>query len=268
MCAFLVVAEKLNGTLRDAAAAIANRDRGYVQDMALRQAGAGADFLDLNAGTAPANEPDDLAWLVETVQEVTDLPLCLDSANPKAIAAGLERAARPPLVNSVSGERSRLEGILSLLAGRAWGTIALLLDDSGIPSDVEGRLRVGRRLVEQTRAAGVSDEQLYVDPLAIAVSTRQDGALVAFETMRAFRREFPQVRFGIGLGNVSFGLPGRKVLNRVFLSQAMAAGLDLAIMDPLDPGVMSELLATEVILGRDRFCRRYTKAFKAGHIVG
>lgn len=266
MCAFLIVGEKLNGTLADTAAAIANRDSGYVQDMALRQAEAGADFLDLNAGTASAREPDDLAWLVESVQKVTDLPLCLDSANPGAIAAGLARVVRPPLVNSISGEKLRLEGILPLLAGRAWGTIALLLDDSGIPSDVDGRLRVGRRLVEQTRAAGIADEQLFVDPLAIAVSTRQDGAVVAFETMRTFRQEFPQVRFVVGLSNVSFGLPGRRLLNRVFLSQAIAAGLDMALMDPLDSGVMSELLATEVVLGRDRFCRRYTTAFKANRI--
>jgi 5-methyltetrahydrofolate--homocysteine methyltransferase len=269
MCALLIVGEKLNGTLKDTAAAIAGRDEVYIQDMALRQAEAGADFLDLNAGTgaAPAQEPDDLIWLVDTVQAVTDVRLCLDSANPAAVAAALGRAAQPPLINSISGEKARLEGILPLLAGRAWGAIALLLDDSGIPPDVEGRLRVGRDLIEQTRAAGVADEQLYIDPLAIALSTRQDGALVAFETMRALREEYPQVHFGIGLSNASFGLPGRKVLNRVFLSHAMAAGLDLAIMDPLDDGLVSEMLATEVLLGRDRFCRRYTRAFKAGRVT-
>lgn len=263
----LIIGEKLNGTLKKTAAAIAARDVAFVQDLAQRQVAAGAAYIDVNAGTAPAREPDDLVWLVDAVQEVTETPLCLDSANPAALQAGLARVKRPPMINSISGERNRIEGVLPLVAGNAAGVIALLLDDSGIPKDVEGRMVVARRLLELTRAAGVADSQVYVDPLAIAVSTRQDGALVALDTMRTLRAEAPEVKFSIGLSNISFGLPIRKVVNRVFLTLALQAGLDAAIMDPLDDSLYSELLGAELVLGRDRFCRKYTGAFRAGRIV-
>ncbi len=263
----IIIGEKLNGTLKKTAAAIAARDVAFVQDLAQRQVAAGATYIDVNAGTAPVREPDDLIWLVETVQAVTDTPLCLDSANPVALSAALNCVQRPPLINSISGESKRLEGVLPLVPGRAGGVIALLLDDNGIPKDVEGRLAVARRLLGLTRDAGLSDSQVYVDPLAIAVSTRQDGALVALETMRGLRAEAHDVKFSIGLSNISFGLPVRKVVNRVFLTLALAAGLDAAIMDPLDESLFSELLGAELVLGRDRFCRKYTSAFRAGRVV-
>lgn len=263
----IIIGEKLNGTLKKTAAAIAERDVAFVQDLAQRQVAAGASFIDVNAGTAPEREPGDLVWLVETVQEVTDTPLCLDSANPVALTAALDCVERPPLINSISGETKRIEGVLPLVPGRACGVVALLLDDNGIPKDVEGRLAVARRLLGLTRVAGVADKDVYIDPLAIAVSTRQDGALIALDTMRAIRAEAPEVRFSIGLSNISFGLPIRKVVNRVFLTLALAAGLDAAIMDPLDDSLYSEMLGAELVLGRDRFCRKYTGAFRAGRIV-
>jgi len=263
----LIVGEKLNGTLKKTAAAIAARDVAFVQDLAQRQVAAGASYIDVNAGTPPGREPDDLSWLVDTVQAVTEAPLCLDSANSTALAAALARVARPPLINSISGEQRRLDGVLPLVPGHAAGVIALLLDDTGIPKDVAGRLAVARRILECTREAGLADEQVYFDPLAIAVSTRQDGALVALDTMRALRAEAPAVKFSIGLSNISFGLPVRAVINRVFLTLALHAGLDAAILDPLDNGLYSELVAAELLLNRDRFCRKYTTAFRANRIT-
>jgi 5-methyltetrahydrofolate--homocysteine methyltransferase len=263
----IIIGEKLNGTLKKTAAAVQERDVAFAQDLALRQVAAGADYIDVNAGTAPEREPEDLVWLVETVQEVTDTPLCLDSANPAALMAALDCVRHPPLINSISGETKRIKGVLPLAPGRACGVVALLLDDNGIPKDVQGRLAVARRLLTATRAAGIADSQVFVDPLAIAGSTRQDGALIALDTMRAIRAETPQVKFSIGLSNISFGLPARKVVNRVFLTLALAAGLDAAIMDPLDDSLYSEMLGAELLLGRDRFCRKYTGAFRAGRVV-
>lgn len=263
----IIIGEKLNGTLKKTAAAIAERDVAFVQDLAQRQVAAGATYIDVNAGTAPEREPADLIWLVETVQAVTDAPLCLDSANPAALAAALDCVKRPPMINSISGESKRIDHVLPLAPGRAAGVVALLLDDNGIPKDVEGRLTVARRLLDLTRQAGIADRDVFIDPLAIAVSTRQDGALVALDTMAALRAEAPEVRFSIGLSNISFGLPVRKVVNRVFLTLALQAGLDAAIMDPLDDSLYSELLAAELVLGRDRFCRKYTGAFRNGRIV-
>lgn len=263
----LIIGEKINGTLKKTAAAIAARDAEFIQSLACRQAEAGADFLDVNAGTASVQEPDDLVWLIDTVQSVVQLPLCLDSANPAALKAGLEQVQHTPLINSISGEAKRLEEILPLAAEHGCPVIALLLDDQGIPADVEGRLQTGRKLLEATRRAGIPDASIYVDPLAMAVCTRTDGGLIALETMRALRAEAPAVRFSIGLSNISFGLPGRSLINQAFLAQLLAAGLDAAIIDPLDQGMMNMLYATELVLGRDRYCRNYTRAFRAGKIV-
>jgi len=141
-----------------------------------------------------------------------------------------------------------------------------LLDDNGIPADIEGRLAIGRRLMSCTRQGGVGDEKVYIDPLAMALSTKTEGAMMAVETMRILRSEYPTVRFSIGLSNISFGLPARSLINQAFLAQALAAGLDAAIIDPLDAGLTNMLYASELDLGRARFCRNYTRAFKAGKI--
>lgn len=262
----LIIGEKLNGTLKKTAAAIAARDANFVQDLARRQVAAGANYIDVNAGTGAGQEAADLAWLVETAQAAVEVPLCLDSPNPAALKAGLEHVRQTPMINSISAEASRLDGIVPLVAERGSPVIALLLDDGGIPADVDKRLAIGRRILERTRQAGISDGQVYVDPLALAISTKTEGALIALETMRALRAEYPQVKFSIGLSNISFGLPGRSLVNQAFLAQLLAAGLDAAIINPLEQGLINMLYATEMILGRDRYCRRYTTAFRAGKV--
>jgi 5-methyltetrahydrofolate corrinoid/iron sulfur protein methyltransferase len=262
----LIIGEKLNGTLKKTAAAIAARDADFVQDLARKQVEAGADYLDVNAGIGSGHEADDLVWLVETVQAAVDVPLCLDSANPATLKSGMEAVKQTPMVNSISGEASRLDGILPLVAEAGSPVIALLLSDSGILDDVEGRLNIGRRILERTRGAGVPDEKVYIDPLAMAISTKTEGASVAMETMRVLRAENPEVKFSIGLSNISFGLPARTLINQAFLAQLLAAGLDAAIINPMEQGLINMLYATEMILGRDRFCRNYTTAFRKGKV--
>jgi 5-methyltetrahydrofolate corrinoid/iron sulfur protein methyltransferase len=262
----LIIGEKLNGTLKKTAAAIAARDVTFVQDMAKRQVDAGADYLDVNAGTGTGDERLDLVWLVETVQAVVDVPLCLDSADPVAMKTAMECVHQTPMVNSISGEAGRMDAMLPLVAQQGSPVIALLLDDGGIPADVPGRVAVGRRILEQARQAGVPDEKVYIDPLALTISTNTEGANIAIQSMRLLRQEFPQVKFSLGLSNISFGLPARSLVNQAFLAQALAAGLDAAIINPLEQGIMNMLYATELILGRDRYCRRYTSAFRAGKI--
>ena len=263
----LIIGEKINGTLKKTAAAIAARDATFIQELAQRQAAAGADILDINAGTASSSEPGDLVWLIDCVQAVVDIPLCLDSANPVALKAGMEQVTQTPMVNSISGEASRLAGVLPLVARYHCPVIALLLDDQGIPGDVERRLAIAERILERTRQAGVPDEHIYIDPLAMALSTKTEGALIALETIRCLHVTHPAVHFCCGLSNVSFGLPARSLINQAFLAQALPAGLDAAIIDPLDRGLTNMLYATELVLGRDRFCHNFTKAYRAGKIV-
>jgi 5-methyltetrahydrofolate--homocysteine methyltransferase len=171
------------------------------------------------------------------------------------------------MVSTIGGEASRLDGILLLVVQHRSQVIALLLEDGGIPAGVDSRLAIGRRILECTRRAGVPDDQVCVDPLALAIGTRTEGDQSAREPTRALRREYPDVRFSIGLSNISFGLPARTLVNQVFLAQLLAARQDAAIVDPMEQGLINMLYATELILGRGRFCRSYTTAFRAGRIV-
>jgi 5-methyltetrahydrofolate--homocysteine methyltransferase len=262
--AFQVIAEKINGTRKSVQAAVIGRDAPFIVDLARRQADAGATWIDVNAGTSPEREPEDLVWLVETVQEVVEQPLSLDTANPRALRAALRVVRQTPLVNSISGERARLEGVLPQAAEAGSPVVALALDDTGIPSTTEQRMRVIRGLVAATREAGIPDERVYVDPLVMTISTNVQSASIAIATMRAVRAEFPDVHMTSGLSNVSFGLPARGLVNRTYLTLAVEAGLDSAILDPLDRELRASLLATELLLGRDRHCLAYTRAFRAG----
>ena len=258
----LIIGEKINGTLKKTATAIQARNAEYITNLAQKQVAAGADYIDLNAGTGGGDETEDLLWLIEIVEQAIDVPLCLDSANPVALKAGLAAVSQTPMINSISGEASRLEGIVPLAAEKGSPVIALLLDDNGIPNDLEGRLDIGTRLINKTREAGIPDSHVFIDPLAMAISTKMEGALLALDAMRSLRAEFPEIKFSIGLSNISFGLPARTLVNQAFLAQLLAVGLDAAIINPMEQGLINMLYATEMILGRDRYCRKYTTAFR------
>jgi 5-methyltetrahydrofolate--homocysteine methyltransferase len=262
----IIVGEKINGTRKLVAKAIAERDVSSIQDLARRQVDGGVNWLDANAGVSPDKEPDALIWLVQTVQSVTDVPLCLDSANPAALVAAIEHVKHTPMINSISGEQKRLQGILPLVSRHKCAVIALATDDNGIPKNVTDRLNIIRRLINETRQAGVPDGNVYVDPLALALATNTQAGLIALDTIRAVHTEFPGVHIISGLSNVSFGLPARTLINQAFLTLAMEAGMDSAILDPLDKGLRSALMATEVILGRDRFCLNYSRAYRASRL--
>jgi 5-methyltetrahydrofolate corrinoid/iron sulfur protein methyltransferase len=259
-----IIGEKINGTRKAVKQAVLDRDAESIQKLARSQAEAGAVWIDVNAGTPAEREPDDLVWLVHTVQAAVELPLCLDSANPAALQAALPEVQRPPLINSISGEAARLSGVLPLACQAGGGVIALAMDDKGVPSTVEGRLAIVRRLLEQTRAAGLPDEQVYVDPLVLTIGADGNAARTALGTLRAVKAEFPKVHFTSGLSNVSYGLPVRSLVNRAFLTVMVEAGLDSAILDPVDRELRKALLAAEVIAGVDRHCLNYTRAFRAG----
>ncbi|HEY74258.1 MAG: methyltetrahydrofolate--corrinoid methyltransferase [Chloroflexi bacterium] len=259
-----IIGEKINGTRKRVAKAITERDVGFIQDLARKQADAGADWLDVNAGTRPSQEPDDLVWLIEMVQAVTDVPLCLDSANPKALSVAIKAVERTPMINSISGEPKRLEGILPLAAEHDCPVVALAMDDNGIPETVEERVNIVRRVMAETRRSGLPDDKVYVDPLAMTIATNVQSGMVACDAIRAIHEAYPDMHFTIGLSNISFGLPARSYINRTFLTLALAAGLDCAIIDPLDREMRAALVTAELVLGRDRHCLNYTRSYRAG----
>jgi cobalamin-dependent methionine synthase I len=263
-----IIGEKINGTRKKVAQAIAARDTAAIQNLAKKQAQAGSDWLDVNAGTHPDREPEDLIWLIETVQEVVDTPLCLDSANPKALWAAIEKTNKTPMINSISGEPDRLSGILPIAVEHGCEVIALCMDDKGIPSTAEKRLDVIRKVFFESRQAGIPDEKIYVDPLIMTISTNIKAGRIILDTMRAIRAEYPEAHISCGLSNVSFGLPARGLINRTFLILAMEAGMDTAIIDPNDHELKAAILTADLLLGNDRHCLKYTRAYRAGLLDG
>ena len=263
-----IIGEKINGTRQRVAQAIEERDTAFIRHLAVKQAEAGAAWLDVNAGTHRSREPDDLIWLIKTIQTEVEIPLCLDSANPQALAAAIEVVEQTPMINSISGESGRLEGILPLVAEHGCQVIALAMNGKEIPKDCERRLEVVRQVMEATRSVGVPDGNVYVDPLAMALATDSDSALITLDTMRGIRQEFPDTHLTMGLSNISFGLPARSYVNRAFLTLALSAGLDSAILDPTDREMRAALAAAKVVLGHDRHCLEYTQAYRAGLFNG
>ena len=263
-----IIGEKINGTRQRVAQAIEQRNATVIRDLATKQVEAGADWLDVNAGTNRSREPDDLAWLVETVQSVVEVPLCLDSANPQALAAAMRQVKRTPMINSITGESQRMESILPLIVERGCPVIALAMDDTGIPETCERRMAAVRQMMTALRGQGVPDSGVYLDPLAMTLATNTDSALIALDTMRAIGQEFPDAHLTLGLSNLSYGLPARSHVNRTFLILALAAGLECAILDPLDRETMAALVAAELVLGQDRHCLNFTRAYRAGLFDG
>ena len=168
------------------------------------------------------------------------------------------------MINSISGEPARLSGILPIAAAHGCEVIALCMDDKGIPATAEARLDVIRKVFAETRSLGVPDEKVYVDPLVMTIATNIEAGGIIFNTMRAIRAEFPQAHISCGLSNVSFGLPVRALINRTFLVLALEAGMDAAIIDPNDRELQAAMIAADLLLGRDKHCLRYTRAYRAG----
>jgi len=259
----LIIGERINSTRKPIAQAIAARDAKLIQREALAQIEAGADYVDVNAGAFAGEEPELLVWLVKTVQEVTDKPLCLDTANAHA-AAALKVHKGKALVNSTTGQKDRYQAFLPLVKEYGCGIVALCIDDSGTPPDAPGRLAIAQRLIESLTAEGIAPADIYIDPLVHPLGVETKAGLVAIDAIAGIAREYPEVGTIVGLSNISFGLPARAQLNRLFLVLALACGLKAAILDPADKRMMADLVIAKAILGQDEYCMNYLAAYRAG----
>lgn len=263
----IIIGEKINATRKSIARAIQARDAQAVAQVASAQAAAGADYLDLNGGDPdPAAEVENMKWLVELVQQRLDTPLCIDSANPQAVEAGLALAKAKPIVNSVSLETERLQSFLPIISRHECMVIALCVSDAGMPTGADDRVATAGGLVEAITGAGKSPDQIIVDPCFVPVATQPEAAAAVCQAIARIRREYPQVHVGGGLSNVSFGLPNRRLINQAMLVWAIAAGMDAVIIDPTAPGVVGSILAAEVISGADEWCAKYVGAYRAGKL--
>lgn len=262
----IIIGEKINGIIKSVGEAIKAKDCEFIQRLAVNQEKAGANYLDVCAGTAPNIEVETLKWLIETVQAVTKLPLCVDSPSPEAIAAVLPFVRNLGIVNSVTREGDKTDKIYPLVKQYGCGVIAMAVDDSGIPRDVATKVKIMASLVDEATRYGIEQEQIFLDPLVLALSTDNAALLHFMEAVKTIKQAYPKVKITSGLSNISFGMPLRKLVNRHFLSLAVYAGMDSAIIDPLDKDLKSSLLVTNALLGQDRNCRTYANAFRKGEI--
>ncbi|HSH68790.1 MAG TPA: dihydropteroate synthase [Deferrisomatales bacterium] len=264
-----IIGEKINTSRKEVAAAVQGRDAAFIQELARKQAEAGADYLDVNSGLAlyPEEEAEDFSWLVPTIQEVVETPLCIDSTRPQAIAAALELCRGQSMINSVNGDPESLASILPLAARHGSKVIAIPASrEGGIPATSEGRVAIARTIAAEAQRHGVALGSVYFDPLVLSISTNHDNGLLFLQTLTALKQEFPEARTVSGLSNVSFGLPRRGVLNRSFLALALGRGMDAAILDPTDRKLMALARATATLLGEDAHCAGYLRAFREGRL--
>jgi len=256
----VIIGEKINPTGRKKMAeALQAGNLDYVRNLAVEQVKTGADVLDVNVGVAGMDDVALMREIVKLVASCVDVPLCLDSPNPKALEAGLAVVPGKPLVNSVSGEESRLTTILPLVKERGAAVIGLVMDDDGIPATPEGRLKVAEKIVERAARMGIPVEDIVIDPLVMAVGSDSQAGRVTLRTIELVREKLG-VNINLGASNVSFGLPDRLTVNMAFLALAMGAGATCAITDPMK--LTSFIRAADLLLGRDEYGMRYIRYFR------
>ncbi|MCK8825353.1 methyltetrahydrofolate cobalamin methyltransferase [Fuchsiella alkaliacetigena] len=260
----IIIGELINTSREEVEPAVKDRDKEFIQKLAKEQEGAGADFIDVNCGTLIREEVEAMEWLVKTVQEVVEVPLCIDSPDPAALERGLEIHKGKALVNSITAEEERYQETLPLIKEYNASIVALAMDDGGMPQDAEDRIRVSTKLIEDLSNDGVSEEDIYVDPIIQPIGTDEKMGVQILNAIDEITNEYPEVHITCGLSNISHGLPQRPLLNQAFVLLAMSRGMDSAIMDPLDERIIALITAAETILGNDQYCANYIKAAKSG----
>ena len=256
-----VVGERINPTGKKRfQQALREGDMNYVLEQAVSQAEAGAQILDVNVGAPGVDEPVLMEQVVKALQSVTSLPLQLDSSNVDALARGLRVYNGKPIVNSTNGEPEKLAAILPLCKKYGAAIVGLAIDEKGIQPKAEDRVAIARRITEAALAAGIPREDIYIDCLTLTASAQQEDVLATVQALEACKKELG-VRTVLGVSNISFGLPCRTYLNTTFLTMAMYAGLDLAIMNPSSEEMMAAVYAYNVLTNRDKQSTKYIERF-------
>lgn len=261
----LIIGERINSTRKRIGEAVQNGHADLIREEALKQLQAGAHMLDINGGI-PGREAEILTWLVEVVQGVQAIPLCLDSADPAALRQALPLCRQRALINSITDEKDRYEKVIPLVKEFGARVVALCMSESGPPSGLEARVDAASRLIDRLTADGVALDDIYVDPCVFPVSTGPEHGPALLDAVSQIHSRYPAVHISAGVSNVSFGLPVRSLLNETLLVLLMSRGLDTAIIDPCQEGIMARILAAEVLIGRDEFCAGYLRAFREGKL--
>lgn len=263
-----LMGESINGTRKQVGEAIQARDEAFIRQLALDQAEAGADVLDVNGGVAGGDEVADILWLIDVVMAASERRLMIDSANPAALDAGVRaviaKGGQVPFVNSISGEQARIDAVLPLIREFKTPVVGLCLSDEGVPATAAARFAVAEQIYGLCTDAGLAPADLWIDPLVLTVSADPTAAQVTMATLALIKQQLPAARTTGGLSNVSFGLPNRPLLNRTFVSMCAGLGIDGVVVDVRNKAMMATIKAIRALRGEDNYCGGYLKAHRAG----
>ena len=258
----IFIAETINGLHPRIYQFILERSKEPIQDLARLQAQGGADYIDLNTGTAWLRPAEVMVWLVHTVQEAVPTPLAIDSRRFDVIEAGLRACRNPAMINSTSGEKEKLDRFMDLAARHGAAVVGLTMDEQGIPPHAVGRVAIAKRIMDFAEKHGISRDRLYIDPIVLPLKFSQSQGPVVLDTIRQLAAEKNPPHVIMGLSNVSQGARERRLINRTFLTMALAFGLDAVIGDVLDPQLFESAKAAEIILERQPYSDRFLKEVK------
>lgn len=259
----IVIGELINGMYKDVRKAIANKEADVIQHLAEDQVKAGARALDVNTGPYSKNPKEDMKWLVESIQKVTDVSLSIDSTKFDVIEEGLKLAKNRAIINSTNADDEKMSKIFELAKKYNAQVIGLTMDKSGVPNTKEKRLGLAATIVAKAMECGINTDDLYLDPIVLPVNVAQTQGLEVLESIREFRLLCdPPPQTTVGLSNVSQGTNVRSLINRTFLTMAIANGLTSAILDPLDKNLMDALITAELILNKNIYCDSFLDAYR------
>ncbi len=260
----IIIGEKINGSIPSVAKAIAEKDEEHIKKLAKAQSEAGATYIDVCASVEDEIEVETMKWLIDLVQSVTDTPIAIDSPNARTCVACMEYCNKPGLINSVSGEGDKMEVVFPVLADTKWEVVALLNGDTGIPKTAEDRLEVFHQIMAEAKKYNIAPNRIHIDPLVEMLCTSEDGISMVEEVMTRIKEEYPTIHITGAGSNISFNLPMRKLVNQAFVVLSMKAGMDSAVLDPLNKNMLGMIYATEACLGLDDYCMEYISAYREG----
>ncbi len=262
----IIIGEKINGAIPSVKTAIAERNAELIKKRAIAQTEAGATFLDCAPSTESDKEYDAMVWLINTIQEVSETPLCIDSPNALLLKRIFEEGLvnKPGMLNSVNEEGTKCETLFPLIAGTDWEVVGLTCDQDGIPMDVQKKVDIAKRMIDKAAKYGVDVSKFHIDPCVMALSTAAT-AMIDFENCIIKIKEYaPTVKITGAISNISFDMPVRKIINQNCMSMAIRTGLDSAIMDPCDRDMIGTIYAAEALAMKDKSGRKYNRAYRAG----
>ncbi len=258
-----VIGEKINGMFKNVREAIQTKNKTIIQELAKKQLAAGADALDANVGPASAEPLKDMEWLISAIREVTDKPLAVDTTKLDVMEKGLSLAGIGSILNSTSGQKEKLDALIPLAKKYKAKVIALTINEAGIPSTADARCEIAANIVAACIDHGFEMEDLYIDAVILPVNVAQDHGRAVLETIKQCKLICePAPKTILGLSNVSQGCIDRSLVDRTFLAMALAAGLDAAIVNPLDKELMDAMITAELLLGKQLYCDSYLDAYR------